>query len=113
MPAVLDQPARVRSTKEATVVEVDVKLEAVLAPNPGSELKCMVEPAPRVEVFDSVPMPDVPRSAGRRVVSLRALRIGRGTISAKSWPIMRMPNSISRERFKDSSVRSADCRAAR
>ena len=40
-------------------------------------------------------------------------RTGRGTSCAKSMTRTRMPNSISRERFRDSSVRSADMRAAR
>ena len=37
----------------------------------------------------------------------------RGTICAKSCTKTRMPNSISRERCKDSSVRSAEMRAER
>ena len=50
--------------------------------------------------------------AGRRLCP-RGSRTGRGTICAKSMTMTRMPNSISRERFSDSSVRSAEMRAAR
>ena len=57
-----------------------------------------------------VPLPESPCSAGRRVWPSGS-RTGRGTICAKSMTSMRMPNSISRERFRASSVRSAEMRA--
>src|SRR5271156_5348247 len=98
-----------------------VELEAPkLELKPGSELKCIVEEepkgpeVPKVVVVPPeklvpagpalVPLPGYPCSAGRRV-GPSGSRPGRGTICAKSMTIIRMPYSISRERFKDSSVR--------
>src|ERR1700753_2746885 len=96
--------------------------ELKLIPCPGlSELKLMpelpidplLEFAPRLtEVAVTLPAPWVPRRAGRRLCPNMS-RTGRGTSWAKSATMMRIPNSISRERFNDCSVRSAEMRAAR
>ncbi len=75
---------------------------AKLIPEPESKLVCAL----------SVPKPLVPCMAGKRF-SPRMSRTGRGTVSAKSCTRMRIPNSISRERFKEASVCSAEMRAAR
>src|SRR5271170_3677048 len=108
---------RVKSTSDAA-------LELLPEPSAEPELKLWLEkfwPAkliPELEaelesdVTLSVPIPPVPCIEGRRVWP-RISRTGRGTVSAKSCTIMRIPNSISRERFNDSSVRSAEMRAAR
>ncbi|HTB28388.1 MAG TPA: hypothetical protein VK715_05490 [Steroidobacteraceae bacterium] len=78
------------------------------------ELELELEPVPPTELGTgvSVPNPLVPSMAAMRV-SPKIGRTGRGTVSAMSCTIMRIPNSISRERFSDSSVRSAEMRAAR
>src|ERR1700735_157069 len=77
------------------------------------ELELDVEPAPKLaEVTVTLPAPGVPWNAGSRLCP-NTSRPGRGTISAKWDATMRMPNSISRERFNESSVRSAETRAAR
>src|SRR3984957_4175776 len=83
-------------------LEVELEVELELEPVPPTELGIGV----------SVPNPLVPCMAATRVWPMMS-RIGRGTVSAMSWTIMRIPNSISRERFSDSSVRSAEMRAAR
>jgi hypothetical protein len=82
----------------------------------------MLEPEPRLEPEDPklepevlaalVPLPELPRSAGKRVWP-KGSRTGRGIIWEKSITRTRMPNSISRERVSDSSVRYAEIRAAR
>ena len=80
---------------------------------PEFVLEVALEFAPRLaEVTVTLPAPGVPRNAGSRLWP-RMSRTGRGTSCAKSATMMRMPNSISRERFRDSSVRSAEMRAAR
>src|SRR3984893_2971218 len=102
---------------------VDPKLEPEL--KPGPELKLILGPGLELEEPAPVgapklaglavtsPAPGVPITAARRVVLPRISRTGRGTICARSAAIIRMPNSISRERFNDSSVRSAEMRAER
>jgi len=106
---------------------VDPKLEPELKVKPGlelvPELKLMpefeldveldVELAPKLAaVTVTVPAPGVPRSA-KSLFCPNISRTGRCTSCAKSAAMTRMPNSISRERFNDSSVRSAEMRAAR
>ena len=80
---------------------------------PELELELALELAPRLaEVTVTLPAPGVPRNAGS-LLCPRISRTGRGTSCAKSATMMRMPNSISRERLSESSVRSAEIRAAR
>ena len=89
--------------------------------NPCPESKCIPpelgpeELAPGAESVPAVvPLPGLPlRAAMGCPLWLSGSRTGRGTSWAKSITSTRMPNSISRERFIDSSVRSAEIRAAR
>jgi hypothetical protein len=103
---------------------VDPKLDPELKVMPGlglePELKLMpefeldVELAPKLdEVTVTVPAPGVPWRGGSLNGDPNTSRTGRGTSCAKSDTITRMPNSISRERFNESSVRSDETRAAR
>src|SRR5882724_12003499 len=95
---------------------VDPKLDPELKVRPGLDLpefELDVEIAPKLaEVTVTLPAPGVPRKAGSRFCP-KISRTGRGTSCAKSDAMTRMPNSISRERFNESSVRSAETRAAR
>jgi hypothetical protein len=80
----------------------------MLLPEPSGAVLPNTEP----ELLALVPLPEKPCKAGMRSWPSGS-RTGRGTICAKSITSMRMPNSISRERLRDSSVRSAEMRAAR
>jgi hypothetical protein len=101
---------------------VDPKVDPELNVKPGldvpelklkPEFELDVELAPKLaEVTVTLPAPGVPRKAGSRFCP-KISRTGRGTSCAKSDAMTRMPNSISRERFNESSVRSAETRAAR
>jgi hypothetical protein len=83
---------------------------------PGPELNCMPEVfepmPPEVVVPALVPLPALPRNAGNSLCPSGS-RAGCAVSWAKSITMTRMPNSISRERASDSSVRSAEMRAAR
>ena len=103
---------------------MDPKLDPELKLMPGlglepelklrPELELDVELAPRLdEVTVTLPAPGVPRRGGSLDGPPNMSRTGRGTSCAKSDATTRMPNSISRERFNESSVRSDEMRAAR
>ncbi|MGC2032396.1 MAG: hypothetical protein WA642_20430 [Steroidobacteraceae bacterium] len=100
--AELEPELKLRLLKLRPELELELEVELELEPVPPTELGIGV----------SVPNPLVPSIAATRVCPMMS-RTGRGTVSAMSCTIMRIPNSISRERFSDSSVRSAEMRAAR
>jgi hypothetical protein len=103
---------------------VDPKLDPELKLKPGllfdPELKLSpllepeLDPAPPklAEVTVTLPAPGVPWNAGRRCCP-KISRTGCGESCAKSDTMTRIPNSISRERFNETSVRSAEMRAVR
>src|ERR1700722_16827952 len=98
-------------------LDPELKLRPGLGLEPELKLRPEFEPdavlAPRLaEVTVTLPAPGVPRNAGS-LPCPNISRTGRGASCAKSDAITRMPNSISRERFNESSVRSDEMRAAR
>ena len=107
----------------AMAVEMDRLMDGHVLPHDA--ILEGLRPVLRREHYDRTPTPlrlfcrpfqdlltCVPRIAGKRPWP-RMSRTGRGTACATSCTITRMPNSISRERLSETSVRSADIRAAR
>ena len=99
--------------KPGLLFDPELKLSPDRELEPALKLEPVLEFELKVEMGAvTVPAPAVPRIAGSRFCP-KISRTGCGESCAKSDAMTRIPNSISRERFNETSVRSAEMRAVR